>query len=162
MRKVLIATVGAVLASFAVTAGTTSASASGAHPRSEALAPVVSVPSTQTPQPLPKTKSSVHAPGGTQQNAPGAEPAAASVACPSGDFCAYREGFFQGDVLIFNTCTEIAMPFYDEGSYINNLSRGRHATWYGVGGGVVYITPAAPSSNQEVGWGPVASVQPCT
>jgi len=89
--------------------------------------------------------------------------AAASVACPSsGTFCAYSNGFYQGDVLMFTTCTELYMPFSGEGSYINHLVSGRTATWYNSDGKVLYITPPAPSNNQEVNWGPVVYVKPCT
>ena len=163
MRKVLMTAAAVALVGLTVTAGTTRTS-TVRSPQ------VLSVRSVQVTQPQKGKALYVHEwalkygdrGAATSTATPTATPATPSVACPSGAFCAYRESFFQGDVLIYNTCTKIPVPWADEGSYINNLPRGKTATWYNYNGDQIYETPPAPSSNQEVNWAPVFNIQPCT
>ena len=85
--------------------------------------------------------------------------------CPTtatGTFCAYKAAFFEGsEISIYNNCDFASMPWTTEGSYMNHLPTGQQADWLNSVHDVIYLTPASPSTNQEVNWDPVNYIWVC-
>jgi hypothetical protein len=183
--KVWAAVAIAAAMSLMAVAGTASAAATGIQPRFAAQARAAGLSAAQAGQLQRQVSSYIRAHGGTQAAlnvvdfpggsitfvVPGEKYARdlatnprplASGVCTGTTFCAYKAAFFEGDeISVFNNCEYATMPWKTEGSYINHLANGLVAAWYNAEGVLVYATPPAPVTNQEVNWDPVASIISC-
>jgi hypothetical protein len=87
---------------------------------------------------------------------------ASGAACSGTTFCAYEDTNFLGsEISIFKNCEYAKLTWFTQGSYINHLATGVVADWYNVNKQVIYVTPAAPSSNASVSWIPVNFIRAC-
>jgi hypothetical protein len=183
--KVWVAVAIAAAMSLMARAGTASAAATGVQPRFAAQAHTAGLSVAQADQLQQEVTSYIHKHGGTQAalnvvGFPGGsitfavpgeryardlatDPHAIDAsACAGNGFCAYAGTFFTGsEISVFSNCILASMPWATEGSYINHLPDKGIANWYNIAYQLIYYTPAAPSSNQEVNWAPVARIFAC-
>ena len=183
--KVWVAVAIAAAMSLIATAGTASAAAAGVQPRFAAQAHTAGLSVAQAGQLQLEVTSYIHKHGGTQAalnvvDFPGGsitfavpgeryardlatEPHVIDAsACAVNAFCAYEGTFFtKSKISVFDNCILAPMPWATEGSYKNYLPDNGIANWYGSAYQLIYYTPEAPSSNQEVNWTPVAWIFAC-
>jgi hypothetical protein len=165
-------------------AGTVSAATAGIQPSYAAQAHAAGLSAAQAGRLRQEAASFIHEHGGTQVAlnvvdfpggsitfvVPGEKYArdlathprvADAAACAGTTFCEYEAAFFEGsEISVFNNCERASMPWKTEGSYINHLADGLVVGWYSATA-LVYATPPAPSSNQEVNWEPVVYTISC-
>ncbi|GAB3963610.1 hypothetical protein GCM10029978_022040 [Actinoallomurus acanthiterrae] len=80
----------------------------------------------------------------------------------SGWFCLYKGEVFQGDVLSMYTCGDHNIyGWYNNGSWVNNQTKGTVALLRSASGGYKFYTGGAYDSSQSFNWTPVDVVHPC-
>jgi hypothetical protein len=82
--------------------------------------------------------------------------------CDQGNFCAFRQQNYNGDVLRYYYCADkLSMPWAGYGSYLNNQTGGVSAHFYDSTAAYMYDSLAAVYGSPTFNWTPVYWIKPC-